>query len=52
MSPTATFTSQNILYSWKTLLKCDKTWPAVKRALRSNVDIALTLFRNGAWGAS
>ena len=40
------------LYSWKTLLKCDKTWPAVKRALRSNVDIALTLFRNGAWGAS
>ena len=36
------------LHSWKTLLRCDKTWPAIKRALRSNVDFALTLFRNGA----
>jgi predicted metal-dependent phosphoesterase TrpH len=33
------------LYSWKTLVRSEKTWPAVKRALRSNVDIALTLFR-------
>jgi hypothetical protein len=40
------------LYSWKTLVRCDKTWPSIKRALRSNVDIALTLFRNGAWDAS
>jgi hypothetical protein len=40
------------LHSWKTLLRCEKSWPAIKRALRSNVDIALTLFRNGAWTAS
>ncbi len=39
------------LYSWKTLLRCEKTWPAVKQALRSNVDVALTLFRNGSWAA-
>jgi predicted metal-dependent phosphoesterase TrpH len=37
------------LYSWKTLLRCDKTWPGVKTALRKNVDIALTLYRNGEW---
>ena len=37
------------LHSWKTLLWCEKSWPAAKRALRRNVDIALTLFRNGAW---
>jgi predicted metal-dependent phosphoesterase TrpH len=37
------------LYSWKTLLRCEKSWPAIKRALRSNVDVALTLFRNGSW---
>jgi hypothetical protein len=39
------------LYSWKTLLRCEKTWPAVRQALRSNVDVALTLFRNGSWAA-
>jgi 3',5'-nucleoside bisphosphate phosphatase len=37
--------------SWKTLLRCEKNWPAVKAALRSNVDVALTLFRNGSWAA-
>jgi predicted metal-dependent phosphoesterase TrpH len=37
------------LYSWKTLVRCDKSWPAIKRALRENVDVALTLFRNGSW---
>jgi predicted metal-dependent phosphoesterase TrpH len=37
------------LYSWKTLLRCEKSWPAVKQALRSNVDVALTLYRNGSW---
>ena len=37
------------LYSWKTLLRCDKTWEAIARALRENVDIALTLYRNGSW---
>lgn len=37
------------LYSWKTLLRCEKNWPAIKEALRRNVDVALTLFRNGSW---
>jgi 3',5'-nucleoside bisphosphate phosphatase len=40
------------LYSWKTLLRCEKSWSAVKQALRRNVDIALTLFRNGEWTAT
>ena len=39
------------LYSWKTLLRCEKNWPAISQALRSNVDVALTLFRNGSWAA-
>ncbi|HEV8318673.1 MAG TPA: hypothetical protein VGQ10_14760 [Vicinamibacterales bacterium] len=39
------------LYSWKTLLRCEKNWPAVKQALRLNVDVALTLFRDGVWAA-
>lgn len=33
------------LYSWKTLLRCGKDWPSIRRALRENVDVALTLFR-------
>ncbi|MES1254909.1 MAG: PHP domain-containing protein [Acidobacteriota bacterium] len=37
------------LYSWKTLLKCEKNWDAIARTLRANVDIALTLYRNGSW---
>jgi predicted metal-dependent phosphoesterase TrpH len=37
------------LYSWKTLVRAEKNWPAIKKALRSNVDVALTLFRNGSW---
>jgi hypothetical protein len=39
------------LYSWKTLLRCEKNWEAIARALRSNVDVALTLYRNGEWVA-
>jgi predicted metal-dependent phosphoesterase TrpH len=39
------------LYSWKTLIRCEKNWPAIKQALRSNVDVALTLFRDGSWAA-
>jgi hypothetical protein len=39
------------LYSWKTLIRCEKNLAAVKRALRANVDVALTLFRNGSWAA-
>ena len=33
------------LYLWKTLVRSAKTWPAVKAALKSNVDIAITLYR-------
>jgi hypothetical protein len=40
------------LYSWKTLVRCEKNWPTVKQALRANVDIALTLFRHGSWAAA
>jgi predicted metal-dependent phosphoesterase TrpH len=39
------------LYSWKTLVRAEKNWAAVSRALRDNVDIALTLFRNGSCAA-
>jgi len=39
------------LYSWKTLLRCEKNWDAVARTLRENVDIALTLYRDGSWAA-
>jgi predicted metal-dependent phosphoesterase TrpH len=37
------------LYSWKTLVRCAKNGPSIKEALRTNVDVALTLFRNGGW---
>jgi len=39
------------LYSWKTLLKAEKNWQAIAAALRANVDVALTLYRNGSWAA-
>lgn len=39
------------LYSWKTLLRCEKQWPSIRRALRRNVDVAVMLFRDGAWAA-
>lgn len=39
------------LYSWKTLLKAEKNWPAIRRALCENVDVALTLFRSASWTA-
>jgi hypothetical protein len=39
------------LYSWKTLVRCEKNWDAIAQALRSNVDVALTLYRNGSWAA-
>jgi len=39
------------LYSWKTLLRSSKDLPSIKQALRLNVDIALTLFRNGSWAS-
>jgi len=34
------------LYSWKTLLRAEKTWPAVRAALRRNVDVGLLLYRS------
>jgi PHP family Zn ribbon phosphoesterase len=37
------------LYSWKTLVRCAKNWDAIARTLRENVDVALTLYRNGSW---
>jgi len=40
------------LYSWKTLLRCEKNWEAIAAALRANVDVALTLYRNGSWAAA
>ena len=40
------------LYSWKTLLRCEKNWPAVREALRRNVDVCLTLFRKESWPAA
>jgi predicted metal-dependent phosphoesterase TrpH len=39
------------LYSWKTLLRCRKDWESIKSALRANVDVAITLYRNGSWAA-
>jgi hypothetical protein len=39
------------LYSWKTLLRCRKDWDAIKAALKANVDVAITLYRNGSWAA-
>ena len=37
------------LYSWKTLLRCEKTVAGDQAGAARNVDVALTLFRNGAW---
>jgi 3',5'-nucleoside bisphosphate phosphatase len=40
------------LYSWKTLVRSEKNWPAIRQALRANVDIALTLYRKDSWAAA
>jgi predicted metal-dependent phosphoesterase TrpH len=37
------------LYSWKTLVRSEKTWPAIRAALRGNTDVAITLFRRESW---
>jgi predicted metal-dependent phosphoesterase TrpH len=39
------------LYSWKTLIRAEKNWESIAKALRANVDVALTLYRNGSWAA-
>jgi hypothetical protein len=41
-----------VLHSWKTLLRCEKNWPAIRQALRTNEDVAITLFRDGGWNMS
>ncbi|HEY7447062.1 MAG TPA: hypothetical protein VH702_02880 [Vicinamibacterales bacterium] len=43
------FHKQKHLHSWKTLIRATKDWPSISAALRSNVDIAITLYRNGSW---
>jgi 3',5'-nucleoside bisphosphate phosphatase len=40
------------LYSWKTLIRSDKTWPGIKRALCDNKDVALMLFRKDELSAA
>ncbi len=40
------------LQSWKTLLRAPKHWPGIKAALRSNVDVAVCLYRPEARRAS
>ncbi len=35
------------LYSWKTLLPCEKEVEAIKACIRDNRGVAITLFRNG-----
>jgi predicted metal-dependent phosphoesterase TrpH len=39
------------LYSWKTLLRCEKQWDDIAATLRANVDVAVMLYRNGSWAA-
>lgn len=34
------------LYSWKTLLNCEKTTPSVKQCIKHNRGVAITLLRN------
>jgi hypothetical protein len=36
----------------KTLVRSAKTWPAIKSALRANVDAATTLFRKESWATA
>jgi predicted metal-dependent phosphoesterase TrpH len=35
------------LYSWKTMLNCEKDIVAIKQCIRDNRGVAITLFRNG-----
>ena len=43
------FHKRKHLYSWKTLVWAEKTWLAIREALCRNVDVAITLYRNGSW---
>ena len=31
------------------MLRAEKEWPAIRKALCANVDVALTLFRKDSW---
>jgi len=42
-------TTDVVAYSWKTMLRCEKEWSAIASTLRANVDVAVTLYRNGSW---
>ena len=48
---TATSTSRSISTRGRRCCECEKNWEAIARALRANVDVALTLYRNGSWAA-
>jgi hypothetical protein len=38
------------IYSWKTLLHCDKDPEAIKECIRRNEHVAITLYRDGMSG--
>ena len=40
------------IYSWKTVLHCEKDAEAIKRCVRNNEHIAITLYRDGLCGAA
>ena len=40
------------LYSWKTLVRSRKDWRSLRKALLDNVNVAITLYRDGAWPAA
>ena len=45
------FHEQSQIYSWKTMISCEKNTEAVKEAIRSNRNIAIYLHRNHAGGS-
>ncbi len=40
------------IYSWKTLLACEKDAEAIKGCIRANEHVAITLYRDGLSGAA
>ena len=40
------------IYSWKTVLHCEKDSEAIKDCIRTNEHIAITLYRDGLCGAA
>jgi UDP-N-acetylglucosamine:LPS N-acetylglucosamine transferase len=40
------------IYSWKTLLACEKDVEAIKQCIRNNEHVAITLYRDGLSGVS